>query len=92
MEKYKEPQYDQPQHQNNPLFPKLGIQLHCPKCSNEIIAEDINIDKAIAKCKNCNNVFTFEESVSSPMRRRQEVFLPEEIEMDAYQDELTIFL
>jgi hypothetical protein len=88
---YKEPKYGQPQHQNKPLFPKLGIQLNCPKCSHEIIADDLNIDKAIAKCKNCNNVFTFEESVTSPMRRRKEVFLPEEIEIDAYQDELTLF-
>lgn len=88
---YKEPKYDQPQHQNKPLFPKLGIQLNCPKCSHEIIADDINIDKAIAKCKNCNNVFTFEDEVNSPMRSRKEIFLPEEIEIDAYQDELTLF-
>ncbi len=91
MKEYKEPEYEQHQHQNKPLFPKLGIQLKCPKCSHEIIADDINIDKTIAKCKNCNNVFTFEEEVNSPVRRRKEVFLPEEIEIDAYQDEMTIF-
>lgn len=91
MEEYKEPKHDQPQHQNQPIFPKLGIQLNCPKCNYEIISDDINIDKAIAKCKKCNNVFTFEKSVTNPMRRRKEVFLPEEIEIDAYQDEMTIF-
>ena len=83
--------YDQPQYQNKPIFPKLGIQLNCPRCQHEIPAEDINIDKALAKCKNCNNVFSFQEEINSPLRRRKEIFLPEEIEIDAYQDELTIF-
>jgi len=28
---YKEPKYDKPKNQNKPLFPKMGIQLNCPK-------------------------------------------------------------
>lgn len=89
--KYKESKYNQSQYQNKPLFPKVGIQLNCPKCHHEIIADDISIDKGIAKCKNCNNVFTFEEELASHIPRRKEIFLPEEIEIDAYQDELTLF-
>lgn len=88
---YKEPKYDQPKFQNKPLFPKLGVQLNCPRCHSEINANDINIDKAIAKCSNCNNVFSFEGEINSPIRHRKEVLLPEEIEIDAYQDELTLF-
>lgn len=88
---YKEPEYDQPQHKNRPLFPKVGFQLNCPKCNHDIIAEHINIDKTLAKCSNCNNVFTFEENIKSPMRRRSEVFLPENIEIEEYADEMTIF-
>lgn len=89
---HQESQYQQPENfKDRPLFPKLGLQIHCPKCDHDIPAEDINIDKALAKCGNCNNVFSFEENVSSPMRRRSEVFLPENIELEEYSDELTIF-
>ena len=90
---YQEPEYQDPnpQYANNPLFPKLGLQLACPRCAHEVPAEDINIDKLIAKCGNCNNVFAFEEEMKTPLRRRQEIFMPEEIELDEYADELTIF-
>lgn len=96
-----DPQYQQPhQHKNPPLFPKtgnaplfpkVGLQLSCPNCNHQIIAEDININKEFAKCGNCNNVFSFEEDTNAPMRRRSEVFMPEAIELEEYQDELTMF-
>jgi len=84
--------YDRPErYKNRPTFPKTGTQLQCPKCDHHIIAEDININRGLAKCNNCNNVFTFEEKVNSPLRKRQEVLMPEEIEIDEYEDAVTIF-
>lgn len=91
MEKEKS-QYKQPeQYKNRPLFPKTGLQLHCPKCDHDIIADDINIDRGLAKCRNCNNVFSFEEKLRTPLRKRKEVLMPEQIEIDEYEDEMTIF-
>lgn len=89
---YHDPKYDQPNFNDRPLFPKMGLQLHCPKCEHEIVSDDINIDRGLAKCKNCNNVFTFEQNLrSAPLRKRKEVLMPEEVEIDEYEDEMTIF-
>ncbi len=73
-------------------LPTLGSQLECPNCSAEIFSDDINIDKAIAKCTNCNAVFPFEEEVKKKKwgRRRAEIFQPEGIEMFRLRNELNI--
>ena len=62
--KSKQTNYNQPErHKNRPLFPKTGVQLHCPKCESDILANDINIERGLAKCQNCNNVFSFEDEL-----------------------------
>jgi len=73
-------------------LPTLGSHLQCPNCSNEIFSDAINIDKAIAKCSNCNTVFPFEEEVKKKQwnRRRPEIFQPEGIEMFRLRSELNI--
>ncbi len=73
-------------------MPTLGSQLSCPNCESEIFSDDINIDKAIAKCSNCHTVFPFEEEVKKKSRggRRKEVFQPEGIEMFRLRSELNI--
>lgn len=35
------------------------MQIYCRQCGAEIQAEDINLDKMIAKCDKCNAVFSF---------------------------------
>lgn len=35
------------------------MKLHCPHCDREILAEDININAVLAKCRNCHTVFSF---------------------------------
>ena len=37
--------------------------MNCPKCKAEIASTDINIEKDIAKCMNCNHVFTISSVV-----------------------------
>ena len=73
-------------------MPTLGAQLECPNCDSEIFSDDINIDKAIAKCHNCHTVFPFEEKVKDKRkaRRRAEIFQPEGIEMFRLRSELNI--
>lgn len=34
------------------------MQIHCRYCASEIAAENINLDKLVAKCSNCNAVFS----------------------------------
>lgn len=38
--------------------------MNCPKCKSEIASDDINIQKDIAKCANCNHVFTVSSIVT----------------------------
>ncbi|MFT3775506.1 MAG: hypothetical protein QM820_59925 [Minicystis sp.] len=37
------------------------MQLHCPTCRAEILAEDVNLGRALAKCRACNAVFDFSD-------------------------------
>ena len=73
-------------------LPKLGSQLKCPNCEQDIFSDDINIDKAIAKCSNCHTVFPFEEEAKYENwnRRRPEIFQPEGIEMFRLRNELNL--
>ena len=88
---YKEPEYKDPKSINQPLFPDVGLQLHCPNCSHDIPSSDININRSIAKCASCDTVFSFEKELKSPMRKRPEIFMPEEIEMFSVANELGIW-
>lgn len=48
--------------------------MNCPKCKAEIASDDINIEKDIAKCANCNHVFTVSSIVA--LHRRVDVNNP----------------
>ncbi|HEV3080453.1 MAG TPA: hypothetical protein VGY66_11760 [Gemmataceae bacterium] len=37
--------------------------MNCPKCRSQIPAEDVNLDTLFAKCRYCNEVFRFADSV-----------------------------
>lgn len=37
------------------------MSVHCPGCSTQVQAENINLERMIAKCANCHTVFSFAE-------------------------------
>lgn len=39
------------------------MQVHCTHCGVQILADDLNIDTGIAKCRACNRVFSFLEAL-----------------------------
>jgi len=47
--------------------------LHCPHCGQQIHADDINLDKALAKCRECNAVFSFADAVDEATDAAQRV-------------------
>ena len=75
---------------NRTILPKLGMQIDCPKCAEQVESNNINIDKGVAKCKNCNTVFSYEDDSHLSYRRRPEIFLPEEFEVLPLRSELSI--
>ncbi len=54
----------------------MNINLRCPNCQNPIPAADINISSLLAKCGNCNSVFSFDPQTSVRSYKQQEVLLP----------------
>ena len=69
-------------------------KIQCASCQEEIPADNININDKIAKCNNCNAVFSF-HSIIAPLTKdtekmRQEVLRPEGIEIFHYKDDLDI--
>ncbi len=66
------------------------MQINCPQCKTEALATNINLDKMVSKCHNCNSVYNFEEELSIPPRKRREVFLPEGMEILKLGEELSI--
>lgn len=79
-----------PIRKENP-FPSTATRLKCPECKAAIGSDDININKAIAKCSACDAVFSFEEDIlTAPVFRRPEVYLPKGIEILTLKNELNI--
>lgn len=66
------------------------MQLQCTNCGADILSEDINISKLIAKCKQCNTVFEFEQTVRSLPRNRPEIVMPQGIEAYHLLSELNV--
>lgn len=74
-------------------FPKFFKEICCPSCSNTVPVENLNINDKIAKCKECNAIFSFEEEISSSNKEgkiKQEFLRPEGIELFYLNDELEI--
>lgn len=62
------------------------MQLHCPTCSKTVDANDVNLDRMVAKCRGCHAVFDFSDQLEDQKREqgqrplklaRREVPLPE---------------
>jgi hypothetical protein len=65
--------------------------LSCPKCNHFISGSDINIEKTIARCGNCNHVFGFSHDSHTGLLR-SELLLPEGVETLKLKSELDIRL
>jgi hypothetical protein len=39
------------------------MKLDCPKCGTEILAENMNLERMVAKCANCHSIFSFAKPV-----------------------------
>jgi hypothetical protein len=74
----------------------LATKLNCPKCAAEIPAENMNLDRMVAKCAVCNSVFSFDKEFTTPaVLSRQAQFdvpQPERVKMENENGVLTIRL
>ncbi len=59
------------------------MQLNCESCGEPIAAEDVNLERAMAKCRACNAVFSFAERLPATPGQpdRGEVGQPERIKL-----------
>ncbi len=79
------------------VVPKTEVALPytkicCPSCAIDVPAVDLNIHDKIAKCTNCDVVFSFQDKVttSAPATIKQEVIRPEGIDLFYYKDEMEV--
>jgi len=74
-------------------FEESFKRIACPSCSNNVPADNININDKIAKCNSCDIVFPFEKEIASLLpqqRMKQEILRPEGIEIFRYREDLDI--
>lgn len=91
-ERYKDPlkvieKLDLPKSEKISVFQKV----HCPSCHSEVSADNINLDKEVAKCSTCNSVFSIAEilkEVKAFNHTKEDVFKPKGIEINQFRDEL----
>lgn len=67
-----------------------SIPLSCKNCDTHISAKDININKAIAKCPECDHVFSFEQDLNVHLHK-PEVMMPKNIEVLELRSELNLY-
>lgn len=92
-------------HQHEPVLPKEAEEaykeldfnspehslLSCPKCNHFISGRDINIEKTLAQCSNCQHVFSFEHD-SQSKRLKPIAAMPKGVETLRLRSELDIRL
>ncbi len=61
------------------------MQLNCPSCAAAILADDMDLPSATAKCRSCQSLFSFREQMPSPPAAlaREQVGLPERFSVDS---------
>lgn len=66
--------------------------LRCPSCNHFIKADDININKLIAKCAHCAHIFSFEgvHPFTGTGYTRPDILIPDGLEVLKLQSELDI--
>ncbi|MEM1321021.1 MAG: hypothetical protein AAGG75_12280 [Bacteroidota bacterium] len=68
-------------------------KINCPSCGGEVNADNLNLQNSIAKCGNCNAVFSIAEEIESLKMKaetKQEIFRPEGIDLFHYRNGLDI--
>jgi hypothetical protein len=58
----------------------MKLRLNCPECKEKIEYRDVNIAKAIARCRKCESIFEFEKVLASAKVPKEKVLLPEAME------------
>ncbi len=74
-------------------FPKTFKKVSCPSCTNEVEADNLNLQNSIAKCSSCNVIFSIEEEVEDVKTKKemkQEILRPEGIDLFYFKDDLDI--
>ena len=69
------------------------LKVLCPACEREVNADNLNLQNSIAKCNNCNVIFSIEdevEDVKTKKEVKQEILRPEGIELFYFDDDLEI--
>ena len=61
------------------------MKLDCPKCAAEILAEDMNLERMVAKCHHCHSVFSFADEFSHPAAKgKLDAPQPDKVEMEQW--------
>jgi len=78
------------------------MHLNCPECHTPVPSDGVNIVKTIALCKSCDNIFAFEEElttaglpavIESPKRMKEEIYhIPPGIEVLKIESMLEIMI
>lgn len=78
------------------------MHLNCPECNTPIPSDGVNIVKTIAICKSCDNIFAFEEELTTaglpavieqPKRMKEEIYhIPPGIEVLKIESMLEIMV
>jgi len=72
---------------------KVFKKVNCPSCDSEVVADNINLNNATAKCGNCNSIFSIEgdiEDIKTKKSTATEILRPEGIDLFFYKDEMEI--
>lgn len=64
------------------------MRLNCPECGAEIPADNINLDRMVAKCRECNTVFGFGDQfgVIGGLQPRARLAVPRPASLQVEQD------
>lgn len=65
-------------------------KLDCPNCGTDILSEDINLSKGLAKCSQCHVLFNVENEVEIPPGKEEIFVIPKGIEVLKMFSELEI--
>lgn len=70
------------------------MKLNCIKCAAEIPAENMNLDRMVAKCAVCNSVFSFEDELGggrvTAAVKRLDAPQPQNVRVENWGGQLTI--
>jgi len=70
------------------------MEITCQSCGAEIPASDIALERAIAKCPRCNNVFSIADKLPPPIPQaivKPNVALPKQMKIEEQPNELRIY-